>query len=178
MTFTIAGYGDWYVYLDGKQIKRGNKWTSATKMTFTPSCGKHILKVSVRKRVKNNYAGLVYLLEQDDSKCKCSSNKWWNPYKCACECLTTCSCPSNKYWSKSSCACKCKPPSLPGGPSSWVLAPCPPGQYRSSMHCKCMCKPRWCEKGYFYNRTPFTSGSACRCYKLGFSGPSSVAPLT
>ena len=147
MIFTVAGFGDWWAYLDGKQTGKGTLSISATKMTFTPSCGKHILKVSVR--YIREIADLAYLLEQDDRKCKCSSNKWWNPYKCACECLTTCSCPKNKYWSKYSCVCKCKPPSLPGGPSSWFQASCPLGQYRSSMHCKCMCKPSSARKDTF-----------------------------
>ena len=84
MTLNFAGYGNWWVYLDGSLIKQGNTWDQATEISFVPKCGKHTLKIVVVKTIANNWAGLIYLLEQDDSNCKCSSNKWWNPNKCAC----------------------------------------------------------------------------------------------
>ena len=139
------------------------------KITWTPKCGKHKIVIIVTKTVSNDWAGLVFSLDQDQSKCKCNSNGWWNPYKCRCECLNECECPSNKIWKGYPyCACKCKPrTSNPGSISGTLVIQavsiCPRGQFWSEKDCKCMCKPRWCPDGWYYNQSPTANGE-CKCW--------------
>lgn len=174
LTLTIAAFGNWFVWLDGTLVKSGNTWQQATEIDLgSVKCGKHILKIRVVKTSSTtpNRAGLVYLFEQDDSKCKCSSNKWWNPYKCACECLHKCDCPAEKYWSTSRCACVCKPPrqttSSSTGSVNVLIAKasrCPHGQFWDPSSCRCMCYPKWCPDGWSYKRIPEKTAPYCDCW--------------
>ena len=166
----IAAYGAWKVYFDGTLVKAGITWKTATTIDLTPKCGKHNITIIVTKTVSNDWAGLTFILQQDQSKCKCNSNGWWNPYICKCECLEKCDCPTNKFWvSYPTCSCKCKPQktSLSFASRSNIvqstLLICPRGQYWSSKDCKCMCLPRWCPSGWYYNKTP-TGNGECKCW--------------
>ena len=166
MIFRIAAYGNWWVYLDGSLIKQGNGHQQADDISIKPTCGKHVLKIKVVKTIADDWAGLTYLLQQDQSDCKCDSNKWWNPYKCGCECLHKCDCPDHKVWSSSRCACICKPRRVSSGITAVkAIAICPSGQYYSPTECKCMCYPRWCPEKTYYNTIP--EKGECRCWPLG-----------
>ena len=53
---------------------------------------------------------MIYSIQQDQSTCKCgesgkSGDVWWNPEKCACECIHKSKCSKNKYWSNYLCSC-------------------------------------------------------------------------
>ena len=115
ITLTAAAYGYWRVYWDGSLVKTSYSYQSAVDITIEPKCGRHNLTIVVNKYLDTDYAGLVFLLQQDTTDCyKCNPNGYWEDKTCKCECLTTtCTCPANRKWNGYPvCGCKC-PPRLP-----------------------------------------------------------------
>ena len=136
---SVAAYGSWEVYLNGFPILSGSNWKTASEYSWTPKCGKQILKIVVKKTVKDRTFGVIFKMEQDKSKCVCKENGWWNPETCRCECRDACPCNSKQgkfWWGYPVCGCKCsKPPrQSTGGIVGTTLnlkasALCPYGQY-------------------------------------------------
>lgn len=93
MTLRIAAYGNWSVQWNGKYVKKSSVFSSVSKVLLRPvKCGLQVLNIRVKKTIKNDWAGLIYRLDQ--SSCKCPPSKWLNPKNCRCECISKCSCPS------------------------------------------------------------------------------------
>lgn len=154
MSLKVAAYGDWWVQWNGKEIAKGSGYQQATTVKLTPViCGENLLRVqAVKTRGRNDWAGLIYRLDQDQSSCKCSPNKWWNPNTCRCECLHKCSCPSEKYWSTYRCACRCKISTIERNSFQSRYRRCRPGRYWNPSTCRCECYPKKCQ----YGQNPLT----------------------